>query len=300
MKKKITLVEVGPRDGLQNESLLLDVSSKKKLIKKLALTGLQRIEVGAFVSPKHIPQMANSFNVAQSILHQQNLGKISKKISFSALVPNIKGMEMAYQAGLKEVAFFTAASQTFNQKNINCSLQESLQRLKSIKKIIPPKCRLRSYISMAFYCPYEGYMKPSIVVRLAEKLIHNGCYEISLGDTIGAASPKDVGRLLSLLLKKLSPECIAMHFHDTRGMALANIAESLNYGIRVFDASVGGLGGCPYAKGATGNVATEDVAYFLKRLGYSTNIDIASLVKIHHWLSKKLQHPLPSKISLLT
>ena len=299
MSKRVTLVEVGPRDGLQNESLALNPSARTNLIKRLALTGLQRIEVGAFVSPQKVPQMAGSLEVARKVLQQQARGIISKKISFSALVPNAKGMDMAQRSGIKGIAFFTSASQTFNQKNTNCTLQESLQRLEDILEMMSHQYKLRSYISMAFYCPYEGHIRPQAVVKLAERLIMMGCDEISLGDTIGVASPKEVGHLLSLLLKKLPSKRIAMHFHNTRGMALANIKESLDHGIRVFDTSIGGLGGCPYAKGATGNVATEDVAYFLKRLGYLTGVDIPSLVQIHHWLKKKLKHDLPSQIGRL-
>lgn len=299
MKKKITLVEVGPRDGLQNESWTLDLSFKREFLKRLSLTGLKRIELGAFVSPKRIPQMADSLRLAQYALAQQHLGKWPQKIAFSALVPNLKGMQIAHRIGLKEVAFFTSASQAFTQKNINCTPGESLQRLVEIKQILPKKCKLRSYISMAFYCPYEGAIPPQKVLALAEKLIDMGCDEVSFGDTIGSASPKDVNRLLSLLLKKIPSKCMAMHFHDTQGMALANIATSLTYGIHVFDASLGGLGGCPYAKGATGNVATEDVAYFMERMGYKTDVDLKALIKINHWIGKKFRRSLPSKISQL-
>ena len=296
MKKRVTLVEVGPRDGLQNESVILDQATRKEFVKRLCLTGLRKIEIGAFVSPKWVPQMAGSLELIKKILSQQNAKKISKKISFSALVPNKKGMEMALASGIKEVAFFTAASTTFTQKNINCSISKSLKRLKDLKKIMPKNCRLRGYISTAFYCPYEGYIKPRKVVSLAEKLIELGCYEISIGDTIGAATPKEVNQLLSILLKKVASHRIAMHFHDTRGMALANIKESLDHRIFVFDCSLGGLGGCPYSKHPVGNVATESVVYFVERLGYKTGVDISSLTKINHWLSKKLKHPLPYKV----
>ena len=299
MTQKITLVEVGPRDGLQNESVILDQPTRLAFIKKLSQTGLKRVEIGAFVSPKKVPQMAETFQLAQKVLLQQNLGKISQRIRFSVLVPNARGMHQADLIGIKEVAFFTAVSTTFTQKNINCSVQESFKRLKDIKKIISKKCYLRGYISTAFYCPYEGYMKPRKVVDLAGRLLDMGCYEISIGDTIGAATPKEVNQLLSMLLKEVSTGCISMHFHDTRGIALANIKESLDHGIRIFDSSLGGLGGCPYAKSPTGNVATEDVVYFVERLGYKTGVDIQMLLKINHWLEKKLQHPLPSKVGYM-
>lgn len=300
MSRKVVLVEVGPRDGLQNESVILDESARLTFIKKLSQTGLKRIEIGAFVSPKKVPQMAKTLKLTEKILHQQNLKKIPHKIRFSALVPNAKGMHQAHSSGIKEVAFFTAASETFSQKNVNCSIQESFKRLKDIQKIISKKCYLRGYISTAFYCPYEGRIKPGKVTYLAEKLMDMGCYEISIGDTIGAATPKEVDQLLSILLERISADCVSMHFHDTRGTALANIKESLDHGIRTFDSSLGGLGGCPYAKSATGNIATEDAVFFVERLGYKTGVDIQMLIKINHWLEKKLKHPLPSKISQLS
>ena len=298
MTKQITLVEVGPRDGLQNESIVLDQTNKEKFIRRLCLAGLKRIEIGAFVSPKWVPQMEGSLELAQTILAQQKKNKISKDIFFSALVPNTKGMEIALLSGIQEVAFFTAASTNFTQKNINCSVSESLNRLKNITKMLPKKCLLRGYISTAFYCPYEGYISPHKVVQLATKLIEMGCYEISIGDTIGAASPKEVNQLLSVLLKIIPPHQIAMHFHDTRGLALTNIKESLDHGISVFDSSLGGLGGCPYSKHRVGNVATEIVVYFLERLGYQTGVNLNSLIKINHWLARKFGRSLPFKTDL--
>ena len=297
--RKVTIIEVGPRDGLQNESFILDQSTRREFIKRLCLSGLQRIEVGAFVSPRWIPQMAGSFDLIQKLIKQQASGQISQQVAFSALVPNMKGMQKAQKSGIQNIAFFTAASTSFTQKNINCTIKESLKRLAEIKPIIPSGDHLRSYISTAFYCPYEGRIKPSVVVSLTEKLMDIGCDEIALGDTIGVASPKDVDQLLNVLIKKIPAKYISMHFHDTRGMALANIKESLDYGIRTFDSSLGGLGGCPYAQNSTGNVATEDVVYFLERLGYKTNIDLQVLIKINYWLSKKLKHALPSRIGLL-
>lgn len=298
MKKRITLVEVGPRDGLQNERIVLDQTTKGKFVKRLSLAGLKRIEIGAFVSPKWVPQMEGTLEVTQAVLDQQKAREISKDVRFSALVPNTKGMEIALASGIQEVAFFTAASLTFTQKNINCSISESLNRLKSIKKMLPKKCRLRGYISTSFYCPYEGRINPHKVAELAIKLIKMGCYEISIGDTIGAASPKEVDQLLSVLLKKIPPRRIAMHFHDTRGMALTNIQKSLDYGISIFDSSLGGLGGCPYSKHKVGNVATENVVYFLERLGHKTSVNMNSLIRTNHWLGRKLGHPLPFKTAL--
>ena len=295
MTQKITLVEVGPRDGLQNESIVLDQTTKAKFVKRLCLSGLKRVEIGAFVSPKWVPQMEGSFELVQTVLEEQRARKIPRDASFSALVPNTKGMEIALASGIKEFAFFTAASMTFTQKNINCTISESLNRLKSIKKMLPRDYRLRGYISTAFYCPYEGRMIPHKVAELAMKLIKMGCHEISIGDTIGAASPKEVYQLLSVLLRRIPPRQIAMHFHDTRGLALTNIKESLDHGISIFDCSLGGLGGCPYSKLQVGNVATERVVYFLERLGYQTGVKISSLIRTNHWLARKLGHSLPLK-----
>ena len=295
MTKKITLVEVGPRDGLQNERIVLDQTTKERFVKRLSLSGLKRIEIGAFVSPKWVPQMEGTLELAQAVLALQKERKIPRDASFSALVPNAKGMEIAMASGIKEMAFFTAASMTFTQKNINCTISESLNRLKSIKKMLPRGYRLRGYISTAFYCPYEGHMTPHKVVDLATRLIKMGCHEISIGDTIGAASPKEVYQLLSVLLRRIPARQIAMHFHDTRGLALTNIKESLDHGITVFDCSLGGLGGCPYSQQRVGNVATESVVYFLERLGYQTGVKISSLIRTNHWLARKLGHILPFK-----
>ncbi len=292
MKKEITLVEVGPRDGLQNESKIISTQLRYNLIKKLHQTGLKRIELGSFVSSKWVRQMAGSKSIIKKVVENiQNTG-------FSALVPNEHGIMDALDTGIKEVAFFTSASETFNSKNINCTIRQSFIRLNAISKIAKKhRVKLRAYISCAFSCPYEGKVDYRKVANIARKLIDSGCYEISIGDTIGAATCKDVGNLLKHFLKHIPSKKIAMHFHDTRGMAIANVRESLDFGIKRFDSSIGGLGGCPYAKGASGNVATEDLVFFLEGMGYETGVNLKKLIEVNRWLSKYFT--LPSKIGNL-
>lgn len=291
MKSFITLVEVGPRDGLQNETKILSANLKHNLIKKLSQTGLRRIEAGSFVSPRWVPQMANSKSVIKKVMSKNN----TDDVCFSALVPNERGMHDAISTGITEVAFFTSASETFNSKNINCSIKQSFTRLNVISKLAKKhKIKLRAYISCAFFCPYEGKIKYQKVVDIAKKLVSSGCSEISIGDTIGAATPREVGDLLKKILKHIPNKKIAMHFHDTRGMAIVNVRESLDFGIRCFDSSIGGMGGCPYAKDATGNLATEDLVFFLNQMGYETGVDLEHLLKVNRWLSKYFM--LPSKV----
>lgn len=291
MKSFITLVEVGPRDGLQNETKILSANLKYNLIKKLSQTGLSRIEAGSFVSPRWVPQMANSKSVIKKVMSNN-----TNNVRFSALVPNEHGMNDAISTGIKEVAFFTSASETFNSKNINCTIKQSFTRLNVISKLAKKhKINLRAYISCAFFCPYEGKVQYQKVVNIAKKLVSSGCSEISIGDTIGAATPREVGGLLKKILKHVPNKKIAMHFHDTRGMAISNVKESLEFGIKCFDSSVGGMGGCPYAKGATGNLATEDLAFFLNQMGYKTGVDLEKLLKINRWLSKYFM--LPSRVA---
>ena len=290
MKSFVTLVEVGPRDGLQNEAKTLSANLKYNLIKKLSKTGLKRIEAGSFVSPKLVPQMANSKSVIKKVMSSS-----TDDVRFSALVPNEHGMHDAISAGIKEVAFFTSASETFNSKNINCTIKQSFTRLNVISKLAKKhRIKLRAYISCAFFCPYEGRIKYQKVVNIAKRLVSSGCGEISIGDTIGSATPREVGGLLKKILKHIPNKKIAMHFHDTRGMAVVNVKESLEFGIRCFDSSIGGMGGCPYAKGATGNLATEDLVFFLNQMDYKTDVDLKQLLRVNRWLSKYFM--LPSKV----
>ncbi len=290
MKSFVTLVEVGPRDGLQNETKILSANLKYNLIKKLSQTGLKRIEAGSFVSPKRVPQMTNSKSVIKKVMSDNTDG-----VRFSALVPNEHGMHDAMDTGIKEVAFFTSASETFNSKNINCTIKQSFTRLNVISKLAKKhRIKLRAYISCAFFCPYEGRIKYQKVVNIAKRLVSSGCSEISIGDTIGAATPREVGGLLKKILKHIPNKKIAMHFHDTRGMAIVNVKESLEFGIRCFDSSIGGMGGCPYAKGATGNLATEDLVFFLNQMDYKTDVDLKQLLRVNRWLSKYFM--LPSKV----
>jgi hydroxymethylglutaryl-CoA lyase len=293
---KIQIVEVGPRDGLQNEAQQLATSDKQRLIEMLLAAGLKRIEVGAFVSPKKIPQMANSRDVIMALEKSSLVPKEAWK-SLSALVPNEQGMLEALKTPIKEVAVFAAVSESFSQKNINCSVAESIDRFQSVIELAKEnKVKVRGYLSTCFWCPYEGEIKPKQVIKVVEKILKLGVFELSIGDTIGAATPKDVRALLKPLLKVSAVKKTAMHFHDTRGTALANITESLQHGIQVFDSSIGGLGGCPYAPGASGNVATEDVVYLLNREGAKVDVDLEKLILVNKWLDKILARQLPSKV----
>ncbi|UTW07816.1 hydroxymethylglutaryl-CoA lyase [Pseudomonas benzenivorans] len=268
----VRLVEVGPRDGLQNEKQPISVADKVRLVDDLSDAGLSYIEVGSFVSPKWVPQMAGSREVFAGI--QQRPG-----VTYAALTPNMKGFEAALEAGVKEVAVFAAASEAFSQKNINCSIGESLQRfLPLLDAARQQGIRVRGYVSCVLGCPYDGFITPEQVARVARDLFAMGCYEVSLGDTIGTGTAGDTRRLIEVVARDIPRDKLAGHFHDTYGQALANIYASLLEGVGVFDSSVAGLGGCPYAKGATGNVATEDVLYLLNGLGIATDIDLDRLI----------------------
>ncbi|MDA7086246.1 hydroxymethylglutaryl-CoA lyase [Pseudomonas sp. SA3-5] len=272
LPKTVRLVEVGPRDGLQNEKQPISVADKVRLIDDLSAAGLGYIEVGSFVSPKWVPQMAGSAEVFAQI--QQLPG-----VTYAALTPNLKGFEAALSAGVKEVAVFAAASEAFSQKNINCSISESLLRFLPLMDAAKQQgIRVRGYVSCVLGCPYEGSIAPAQVADVARELYNMGCYEISLGDTIGAGTAGETRRLIEVVGSKVPRNKLAGHFHDTYGQALANIYASLLEGIEVFDSSVAGLGGCPYAKGATGNVATEDVLYLLNGLGIETAVDLNKLI----------------------
>lgn len=270
--QQVRLVEVGPRDGLQNEKQPIEVADKIRLVDDLTEAGLGYIEVGSFVSPKWVPQMAGSAEVFAGI--RQKPG-----VTYAALAPNLKGFEAALESGVKEVAVFAAASEAFSQRNINCSIAESLERFVPVMDAAHQHgIRVRGYVSCVLGCPYDGFIAPEQVAGVARELHAMGCYEVSLGDTIGTGTAGDTRRLFEVVGKDIPRDKLAGHFHDTYGQALANIYASLLEGIAVFDSSVAGLGGCPYAKGATGNVASEDVLYLLEGLGIRTGIDMDKLI----------------------
>lgn len=282
---KIEIVEVGLRDGLQNEKTAVSTAKKLELARKLAECGFRRMEAGAFVSSKWVPQMADSKTVVTTLLAEARQNPVINKVRWSALVPNVRGYEDAKAAGLKEIAIFGAVSDTFSERNINVTVNESLKRFAEVVEMAKTdRIRVRGYVSTVFGCPYEGKIGPKAALRVIEKFLDLGIYEVSLGDTIGVATPKQVKDLLGLMDKSTLASKVAMHFHDTRGTALANIATSLDFGITAFDASVGGLGGCPYAPGAAGNVATEDVVYMLEGMGLKTSINMDKLIEISRWL----------------
>ena len=294
---KVKVVEVGARDGLQNEDTPLDLKTRWQFIQKLSNTGLQHIEVGAFVSPKWVPQMAGSDKLVKKALKAKADKKVKDSVKYSALVPNVRGMEDALKTGIKEIAIFGASSESFSKKNINCSIVESFERFEKVMSLAKKnKVRVRGYLSTAFGCPYEGKVKRKNVYPLIQKMLELGVYEVSIGDTIGVATPKQVNEFLKGLQGKVDFKKIAMHFHDTRGTALANVYASLNYGIKTYDSSIGGLGGCPYAVGASGNLATEDLIYMLEGMGIKTGVDIQSLIEIKRWIEKKLDRSLPSHV----
>ena len=269
---QVRLVEVGPRDGLQNEKQPISVADKVQLVDNLSAAGLSYIEVGSFVSPKWVPQMAGSAEVFAQIKQQTG-------ITYAALTPNLKGFEGALEAGVREVAVFAAASEAFSQKNINCSISESLARFVPVMEAAKANdIRVRGYVSCVLGCPYDGDIPPQQVASVAAELFAMGCYEVSLGDTIGTGTPGATRQLIEAVSAKIPRNKLAGHFHDTYGQALANIYASLLEGVSVFDSSVAGLGGCPYAKGASGNVSTEDELYMLNGLGISTGIDLGQLI----------------------
>ena len=289
LPSRVRIVEVGPRDGLQNEKGEVPTAVKLELIERLADAGLVAIEATAFVSPKWIPQMAD---------HTEVLERIRRKpgVSYPVLTPNLKGFESAKAAGATEVAVFGAASEAFSKKNINCSIAESLERFRPVVEAAgKSNIKVRGYISCVVACPYEGEVKPGKVAEVAGALYDMGCYEISLGDTIGAATPGKTQAMIEACLKRVPADKLAGHYHDTYGQALANIYASMELGVATFDSSVSGLGGCPYAKGASGNVATEDVVYMLHGLGIETGIDLDKLVETGAWISAFLKREPGSK-----
>ena len=278
LPNKVRIVEVGPRDGLQNEKQEVPTAVKLELIERLADAGLPAVEATAFVSPKWIPQMAD---------HTEVLERIRRKpgVDYPVLTPNLKGFEAARAAGATEVAIFGAASEAFSKKNINCSIAESLERFRPVTDAARnANVKVRGYISCVVGCPYEGEIEPDKVADVAEALFHMGCYEISLGDTIGVGTPAKMQRMIKACAARVPIEQLAAHYHDTYGQALANIYASLELGVATFDSSIAGLGGCPYAAGASGNVATEDVVYMLTGLGIETGVDLDRIVGIGEWI----------------
>ena len=294
---KIKIVEVGPRDGLQNEKEQFSPAARVQLIEKLVKAGLKNIEAGAFVHPKWVPQMQGSDKVLRALHKRQDEGKISKSVRFPVLVPNARGLEDALKVKLKEISIFGASSEGFSKRNINCTIAESFQRFEKVMEIAKAnKLKVRGYLSTVFGCPYDGRVPEKRVLKLIEKMLKLGVYEVSLGDTIGVATPRQVSRLLEEVVTQFGAEGIAMHFHDTRGTALANVLESLEYGITIFDSSVASLGGCPYATGASGNLATEDLVYMIEGMRFKTGVKVEELIKIRAWLEKRILRRLPSHV----
>ena len=292
MLDAVRIVEVGPRDGLQNEPGQVSTDVKVELIERLADAGLPAVEATAFVSPKWIPQMADHTEVMERIRRKPG-------VSYPVLTPNLKGFEAARAAGATEVAIFGAASEAFSRKNINCSIAESLERFKPVVEAAKKETiRVRGYVSCVLGCPYEGDIAPEKVAEVAGALYDMGCYEVSLGDTIGTGTPGKTKAMIEACAKRVPLERLAGHYHDTYGQALANIYASLEMGVATFDASVAGLGGCPYAAGASGNVATEDVIYMLNGLGVRTGVDLDRLVDIGQWICGVLNRKPASKAAL--
>ena len=275
----VRIVEVGPRDGLQNEAVTVPAEIKVQLVERLADAGLRTIECGAFVSPKWVPQMATSAEVYRQISKREG-------VDYPMLVPNLKGLELAHAAGVREVALFAAATETFSQKNTNCSIAESIERFNAVaSEARALGIKVRGYVSCVLGCPYEGEVSGDTVLMITEKLFEQGCYEVSLGDTIGVGTAGQARALVDKLAARVPVERLAAHFHDTYGQALANIHAVMQSGVSVIDSSVAGLGGCPYAKGATGNVATEDVVYMLDGMGIDSGIDLQGLLDAGQYIS---------------
>lgn len=288
MSEFVKIVEVGARDGLQNEKTPLSLQQRKDFILDLAKTGLKSIEVGSCVSAKWVPQMADSDLLFSQLPQDPN-------IQFSLLTPNLKGFESALAVGCKEVAVFTAASESFTRKNINCSIDESFEKFADI--MVSAKAnqiKVRGYVSCMVDCPYEGAIDPEQVARVSKRLLEMGCYEVSLGETIGTATPDRVKKVWEVCLAEMDSQVLAGHFHNTYGMAIANIYQSLTQGIRIFDSSIAGLGGCPYAKGASGNVATEDLYYLLSKMGFETGIRLDALMHASRNINQVLKRNNPS------
>ena len=313
----IEIIEVGPRDGLQNEKQILPHAVRSKLVKKLSETGLKHIEIGAFVSPVWVPQMKDSLKVAKST---KSLLEQDSSLKFTALVPNERGMQDFLKSPLKRVSVFTSCTESFSQKNINCSIDESFERFKPVIKLAKKhKIKIRGYLSTVFGCPFEGKVSPNRVVKIVHRLLQAGVYEVSLGDTIGVATPRQIKLVLTTLLDSgVMANKLAGHYHNTRGTALSNVIASLDYGVKKFDTSVGGLGGCPYAPGASGNLAsgnlaagslaagslaagnlaTEDLIYTLDNMGLKTNVDLDKVIAVARWLKNQVKHSIRSHLAV--
>ncbi len=292
LPQRVRIVEVGPRDGLQNEKQIVSTDTKVELIARLGAAGLSAIEATSFVSPKWVPQMGDNAEVMARIARLPG-------VDYPVLTPNLKGFEAALAAGAKEVAVFGAASESFSQKNINCSIAESLDRFVPVVEAAKAAgVRVRGYVSCVLGCPYEGEVAPEAVAGVAATLFDMGCYEVSLGDTIGTGTPGKTRGMLDAVARRVPIDKLAGHYHDTYGQALVNIYASLQAGVATFDASVAGLGGCPYAAGASGNVATEDVVYMLDGLGVETGIRLEALVETSAWICERLGRSNGSKVSL--
>ncbi|MHB1399103.1 MAG: hydroxymethylglutaryl-CoA lyase [Trichloromonadaceae bacterium] len=289
--ERVKLVEVGPRDGLQNEACLVPTAVKLELIRRLAAAGLQTIEVTSFVSPKWVPQMADAVEILAGL-------DLNAAVNYPVLVPNLKGLEGALAAGARDVALFAAASESFSQKNLNCSIATSLERFGDVASAaLAQGVRVRGYVSCVLGCPFEGPIAGETVAKVAEQLLQLGAYEISLGDTIGVGTPGAAQALIDRVAQRVPRERLAGHFHDTYGQALANILAVLERGVTTFDSSVAGLGGCPYAPGASGNVASEDLLYMLDGLGIQTGVSLPELVAAGNFISQALGRPSNSRVA---
>jgi len=290
LPKRVSVYEVSPRDGLQNEAAMLPLDSKKALIAALLASGLTRLELTSFVSPRWIPQLADADELTRQVTAPPG-------VSFSALVPNAKGLERARETGLREIAVFMSASETHNRKNTNRSIDGSLE---AFEEVVPPAVeggmKVRAYVSTVWGCPYEGDVDPARALDITKRLLDLGCYQVSLGDTIGVGTPRQTERIVRMFLESIAHEKIALHFHDTRGTALANVLVGLGLGIRDFDSSIAGLGGCPYAPGAAGNVATEDLVYMLHGMGIETGLDLDKLIDAGKLAERIVGRPLPGKV----
>jgi len=290
LPKTVRIVEVGPRDGLQNEAKTVSTEKKAEFIRMLAAAGLKDIEVASFVHPKWVPQLADAADLISRLERLPN-------VRYSALVPNMKGLERAIETGIRRIAVFTAASETFNKKNINMGIDESIQVFRPVvERALKEGISVRGYVSTCFVCPYEGPVAKEKVGSVAKALFDLGVDEVSIGDTIGGATPKDVETTGVYLLQQFPVEKLAMHFHDTYGMAVANVYQSLQMGFSTFDSSAGGLGGCPYAPGASGNLATEDLLYLLDRLGIQTGVSLSLIRRASRFIAMELARELPSRV----
>ncbi len=290
LPKAVRIVEVGPRDGLQNEAKSIPTDRKAEFVRMLAAAGHKEIEVASFVHPKWVPQLADAAELIRQL-------EPVPGVRYSALVPNMKGLERAIETGIRRVAVFTAASETFNRKNINMGVEESLGVFRPVvETALREGLSVRGYVSTCFVCPYEGAVPKEKVAYVVKALFDLGVDEISIGDTIGAATPRDVETTAGHLLTQFPAAQLAMHFHDTYGMAVANVYQSLQMGITTFDSSAGGLGGCPYAPGASGNVATEDLLYLLDRLGIETGVSLNLIRRASHFIGGELERQLPSRV----